>query len=170
MINQLQNSHSQIRVLCSDVFALNTSTTSNADVLSGAYIRNTDDFASFATQFETYRIRAIRFDVYDINPAATVVGYFSTWHDEIAFGAAPSFTMANTVDGPDSQTVPPGTGKIQFSWVATGTLENEFQNVLGSNNVPFDFGGLRFFLNAGTGPGGKYNVFVKAVVDFRGRK
>jgi len=168
ILGQMQNSHSQIRVVCGDSRQLNSATTNAGGTVTGADVRATDDFTSFASQFETYRIAAIRFEVYDFNPSNIVVAVFSTQHDVVP---APSTftapTFANVIDAPDSQLVAPGTGKAVFDWFAHGTEENEFQ----SDSIPVinDFGGLRFFLNSASAVAGKYLIVTKAVVDFRGR-
>jgi len=168
ILGAMQNSHSQIRVICGESRQLNSATTSAGGTVTGTDVRNTDDFTSFAAQFETFRIAAIRFEVYDFNPANVVVAVFSTQHDVIPTGssyAAPTF--ANVIDAPDSQLIPPGTGKVVFDWFAHGTLENEFQS---DSITPIqDFGGLRFYLNSAGAVSGKYLIVTKAVVDFRGR-
>lgn len=172
MISALQTSHSQTRVLCQETYNQNTQTASYVSTFSASNVRATDDFQSIAQQYETYRISAIRFDVYDIAGNNATPGFFSTWHDEILYGATPSFTMANVVDGPDSQIVPPGTGKISFTWIPKGTIENGFQSVTAASS-PVDFGGIRLAVSAGasgfTANAPKFQIIMKAVVDFRGR-
>jgi len=169
-ISDLQNSHSQITVLCQDTYTLNSPTTAGTGILAGPQIFNFDEFQSFAAQFETFRIRAIRFDIYDVNPSNTAVAWFSTFHDQFTAGNQATFTQANVIDGPDSQTVPPGTGKITLYWRAHGTLENEFVTDDDSAvTTPTQFfGGLRFASTAGTAAL-KYSIVIKALVDFRGR-
>lgn len=170
-ITDLQNSHSQITVLCQDTFTLNSPTTAATGILAGPQIVNFDEFQSFAAQFETFRIRAIRFDVYDINPANTAIAWFSTFHDQFTAANQANFTQANVVDGPDSQTVPPGTGKTSFFWRAHGVLENEFVTDDDSSvslATQF-FGGLRFASTASSANTSKYSIVIKALVDFRGR-
>jgi len=170
IMSELQNSHSQIRVMCNDTFTLSTSTTAGAGgSYSGITVRNTDEFASIAQQYETYRITMIRYDIYDINGAIPTVGYFSTFHDEINSGGSITWTLASVLDGPDSQAVPPGTGKISLIWKATGTLENQFQTTGTLLAQVLDFGGLRYYLNSAATAAPKYLVSIKAVVDFRGR-
>jgi len=168
ILAQMQNSHSQIRVICGDSRQLNSATTNSGGTVTGADIRGYDDFTSFAAQFETYRIAAIRFEVYDFNPANVVVAVFSTQHDVVPSTltyTAPTF--ATVIDAPDSQVIPPGTGKVVFDWFAHGTEENTFQS---DTVAPInDFGGLRFFLNSAAAVSGKYLIVTKAVVDFRGR-
>jgi len=168
ILGQLQNSHSQIRVICGESRQLNSATTGAGGTVSGIDVRTWDDFQSFSAQFETYRIAAIRFEVYDFNPANVVVAVFSTQHDVVPSTLAISPpTFANVIDGPDSQVVPPGSGKVVFDWFAHGTAENQFQS---DTVAPInDYGGLRFYLNQAATTSGKYLIVSKAVVDFRGR-
>jgi len=172
ILAQFQNSHSQIRVLCSETFNQNTQTAAYISTFSAVQIRATDDFQSFAQQFETYRIVAIRFDVYDIAPNNPTPVFLSTWHDEVLYGASPSFTAANVLDAPDSQVVPPGIGKVALTWMPKGTLENSFQSELAASS-PIDYGGIRISASAGasgfTSNTPKLQIVMKAVVDFRGR-
>jgi hypothetical protein len=168
ILGQMQNSHSQIRVICGESRQLNSATTGAGGTVSGVDVRTWDDFQSFSAQFETYRIAAIRFEVYDFNPANVVVAVFSTQHDVVPSPlslTAPTF--ANVIDGPDSQVVPPGSGKVVFDWFAHGSAENEFQS--DTVNPINDYGGLRFYLNQAAAASGKYLIVSKAVVDFRGR-
>lgn len=94
--------------------------------MAGPQIALFDEFTSFSAQFQTFRIRAIRYDIYDINPSLSTVGWFSTFHDEFRADAQPVFSQRNVIDGPDSQIVPPGTGKLTLYWRAKGILENGF--------------------------------------------
>lgn len=170
-ISTLQNSHSAVVVLCSDYVTLNTGSAVSglvAGTLSLANIRNMDEFASMAAQFETFRVRAIKFDVYDINQGNPATNAFSTFHDVAQPGS--SFTpppLATTIDGPDAKNVPPGLGRQSFYWRAKGTLENEFQST--DVGASLDFGGLRygFFGTQTSTP--KFQIITRAIVDFRGR-
>jgi hypothetical protein len=170
-IASLQNSHSQITVLVQDTFVLNSGTTVSVGNFAGPQIAIFDDFVSFATQFETFRIRGIRFDVFDINPANTATGFFSTFHDQFTAANQPVFNLSNAVDGPDSAVVPAGTGKASFYWRAHGTLENQFVTTDDAGvTLPTQyFGGLRYVVSTSTATTPKYQVIVKALVDFRGR-
>jgi len=167
ILSSMQNSHSQIRVLCSDSFTFNTATATASAYYSCNAVRNTDDFASFAAQFETYRIVSIRFDVYDVNPGNPTPVALSTWHDVIPSGSTLTVTVPGVLDAPDSQLVPPGSGKVALTWMARGTTENQFLSDAPGSTPP-DFGGLRAASPAGTA-GSKLYIIMKAVVDFRGR-
>lgn len=172
ILSSLQNSHSQIRVLCTETFNQNTQTAAYVSTFSASNVRATDDFQSFGQQFETYRIVAIRFDVYDVAPSNATPVFVSTWHDEILYGATPTFTQANVLDAPDSQLVAPGTGKAMLTWFAHGTQEHDFQSDEAASS-PVDFGGIRVAAGAGatgfTSNAPKLQIIMKAVVDFRGR-
>lgn len=168
----LQNSESTITVLCNDTLTLATSNAANglvAGTITASQVRGTDDFISMMEQFNMYRIRAVRFDIYDINQSVAATNVFSTFHDVVPFGSsyAPP-PLALVVDGPDAKNVPPGMGKQSFFWRAKGTNENQFQagDTIGA---PEDFGGLRYAFYSGTLASPKYQVMVRAVVDFRGR-
>jgi len=170
-ISELQNSHSQIVVLCKDSFGLDIGTATSRGIIAGPQIALFDEFTSFAVQFETFRIRAVKYDIYDVLPNSPGTAWFSTFHDEFNAGAQPVFTLANTIDGPDSLLVPPGTGKATLYWRAKGTNEMSFVSDDGEsvNTVTRYFGGLRYFIAAGTATSGKYQVVVSALLDFRGR-
>lgn len=162
-IAQFQNTHSQVSIMCSDSNAVNLGTSIPNSQESFSNIVATDEFISMAAQFNTFRVRAIRFDVYDINPALSAPNFWSTYHID---GGNPPETLANILDRPDSQSIPPGSGKLSFTWRPKGTLENSFQAV-GSY---VDFGGLAWYVNAtASGTVQKYTVVLKAIVDFRGR-
>lgn len=174
MLSSMQNSQSQVRILCSTTFEV-TTTTSGAEIqgyFAGPQVRNTDDFGSLAAQFEEYRVRAIRFDVYDINPSTAVAHSFSTFHSR-STGDITAFPFAEVVDAPDSQSIPPGTGVAHFTWVAHSTDELAFQTTLQSTDPALQpavsFGGLRWAVANANATGRKWQVSVKAIVDFRGR-
>lgn len=167
-ISTLQNSHSQIRVLCNLQFQLNSSTTGASNYYSGLTVRNSDDFISMATQFDTFRVTAIKFEIYDINSVSGVFSVWSTFHDVLT--SVPAYTFEQVTDGPDSKSISPGTGKEVFYWRAHGMPEMEFQSTTSPGGAPvYDFGGLRVYLNSAGGSFAKYQLIMKAVVDFRGR-
>lgn len=168
----LMNSESNVTVLCNTTQTLATGSSASGLVagnFTGANVRGTDEFTSLAQQFNTFRIRAIRFDVYDINPGVPATNAFSVFHDVAPYNTTYNPPpIANVIDGPDAKSVPPGTGVASFYWRAHGTLENDFQagDVQGA---PSDFGGLRYAFYSPTLSTDKYQVVMRAVVDFRGR-
>lgn len=172
IMSHLQNSHSQIRMLVNQSINIGIAATDTIGNYTAANVLLSDEFISLRVQFETYRIMAIRFDIYDANTGVPTTGVFSTFHDSTN-GSYPAFTFAQIIDGPDAQVCPPGTGKLSLTWFAHGTNELEFQTTA-SAPVPgvYDFGGLRYSVSPSPGVGTtplKYTVLVKAVVDFRGR-
>jgi hypothetical protein len=171
-ISNLQNSHSQITILCQESYSLYTNTANTVDVYAGPQVTVTDEYQSLISQFETVRIRAFRFEIYDLNPAVPSNGWFSTFHDQFPLTAQPVYTAANVVDGPDVAIVPPGIGKVVLYWRARGTLENSFVTTdqASVSNPAIFYGGLRIFIPSFATAGTlKYNIVMKALVDFRGR-
>jgi len=166
----LHDSSNHIQVLCSDDAEQTISTTQNTSfTICWTNITLFDDFISMAQQFNEYRVRSIQFDVYDINPSVPNAAVFSTVHDVYTTGTLPNYTFANVVDGVDSQSIPPGLGKISLYWRGHTTNERAYQTVVNTNSSP-DFGGLRGFVFQGTTAGQKFRIITKAVVDFRGRR
>lgn len=124
----------------------------------------TDDFASFISQYREFRVRAIRFDIYDVQPSSVpVVNYWSTYH--VVGGSVP-VDAENVVDRPDSRSVAPGDGKSTLSWVAHSIPEMAFQSTTNFNGL----GGLSYYSVANQPvTNTKYSIVAKFVVDFRGR-
>lgn len=168
ILAQQQNSHSQTRVVCGDTYTITPTASAQSGLVTGATIKLTDDFVSLANQFETFRITAVRFDIYDINPGNIAASAWSTFHDTTT-GSYSGFPLNQVVDGADAQIVPIGTGKISFTWMAHGTEEAGFQSTTNTGTV--DFGGLRYSVGAGSAATQqqKFQIIMKAVVDFRGR-
>jgi len=170
IIGSMQNAHSQIRLICGDYSTLATSASATTfGTYSGSNVRATDDFVSMAQQFETYRISAIRFEIYDVNPNLSVFSSFSTQHDVVPSGATfGTPTIQSILDAPDAQLPVPGGSKAVLSWVAHGTEENNFQSTT-TGGTPSDFGGLRYFVGSPGSAASKFQIVIKAIVDFRGR-
>jgi hypothetical protein len=168
MITQLQNSHSQIRVLCNTSSTLPVTTTAAVTLFDTAFVRGFDEFASVAAQFDTYRIKAIKVDVYDVNQAVSVSNGASTFHQVYTTQTAPTFS--EIADGPDFRIITPGNGKITLHWMAKGVVENEFQATTTTGATDTDFGGVRFYTGAGVATAVKFQYSIKAIVDFRGRR
>lgn len=124
----------------------------------------TDDFASFITQYREFRIRAIRYDIYDIQPNSSVVNYWSTYH---TISGTVATDAESVMDRPDARSVSPGDGKVSLAWVAHSIPEMAFQNVSSFNGL----GGLSYYTVSGTAVGNsKYTIMAKYIVDFRGRQ
>jgi hypothetical protein len=172
VLSQLQNSHSQVTLCCTDEFGLSVATSPTSGILAGSQIRLFDEFVALGGQFQTFRIKRIRFDIYDLLPNLGSLAVWSTFHDVNTTGSQYVPSPSNTIDAPDSQIVAPGMGKISLFWTAKGTTENEFQSTnVGSGAPAMDFGGLRYYIaGAGAAVPNRFQVFVKAIVDFRGRE
>jgi len=124
----------------------------------------TDDFTAFITQYREFRIRAIRFDIYDIQPNSPAVNYWSTYHT-IA-GSVPT-DAESVMDRPDARSVAPGDGKVSLAWVAHSVPEMAFQLTTAFNGL----GGISYYAVAGQAiSNSKYTVMAKFIVDFRGRQ
>lgn len=163
IISHAQNSESMATIVIGAAVSIPVATTTSNTGLSFVTIASEDDFASMAAQFATFRVRAIMFDVYDYNPNVVGQAFAATFHQA---GSNVPITFQNTVDRPDSQVIIPGADKRTFIWRPKGTLENEFQAVTGF----IDFGGLAVSVLGGpAAAANKYQVLIKAVVDFRAR-
>lgn len=168
MLTDLQNTQSQVRVEIG--FSISFSTTTGPDqtgIYSHFSLRGQDEWQSMVQQWQMYRVRAIRFDVYDINPNVVCFSAWSTFH-ETSQDSAPAFTFNQVLDGPDAQLPTNGAPKLRFTWMAKGPAEMQFQNVDSDAQDAVDFGGLRWAIGAGAAAS-KFQVVGKAVVDFRGR-
>lgn len=165
-IQALKEAGSTTRVLFTLEFPIGTLTSGpNENILDWANIRGDTDWGAFAQQYLTYRVVAIKYDVYDINPANTATGIFGTYH--IGNPAAqPAYTgKLHVLDSPDSREVPPGSGKESFYWKGIGPREQAWYNT-GDTDT---FGGLRFSVGTAASSAPKYSVIQTAVIDFRGR-
>lgn len=159
-------SEGQIRVVCGhQVNQSFASGTASGGTIAFAELLGTDDFTSFAGQYQEYRVRAIKFDIYDINPnSSTIVNYWSTFHQ--VSGSVP-VGQEDVMDRPDARSVAPGDGKATLCWVAHGIPEMQFNSV----NVNPGLGGLSFYASPSAAvSASKYTIMTKFIVDFRGRK
>lgn len=163
-ISAAQNNQSLCTIVCGDLFSVNAATTGASTVFSFNSITATDDFVSLAAQFNTFRVRGIMFDIYDVNPTVVAIGTMATFHQSNSIVAG--HTQANIMDRPDSQLVAPGSGKITLYWRPKGTEENNFQGVGGFT----DFGGMSINVPGVTTAATKYQIAMKAIVDFRARQ
>lgn len=170
VMSSLTESSSLVNVLVEDSFTIDTSASSaNGLVYSFTQLAKADDFLSLIQQFNLFRVKGIRFDIYDCQPnSSNGTCFFSTYH--VAGGQTQaSPTLQDVVDGPDSGLVPPGQGKLQLTWMPKGTLELQFQ-AASAPGASSDFGGLRAFVTQSTATiTARWRVIVKAHVQFRGR-
>jgi len=154
----------QIRVVCSYRAEFGFATVATGFSVSFPELVSTDDFASFAAQYQEFRVRFIWIDVIDLFGTAGASNFWATFHQ--VGGAAPT-GIEDVVDRPDSRSISAGEGKISLAWVAHGIPEMAFQSVSSYDNL----GGLVAYLGStSVAQGGRYSVVVKFGVDFRGRR
>jgi len=166
-IQAVKASGSITRVLFTVELPIGTLTSgANESHFDWSYVRGDTDWPSYASQYLTYRIAAIRYDVYDVNPSNVATGIFGTYHIANPTSTGTVYDgKLHVLDSPDSREVPPGTGKESFYWVGLGPREKSWYNV----NDTDTFGGLRFSVGTAAASAAKYSVIATAVVDFRGR-
>jgi len=165
-LSAYNQSEGQIRVVCNTHTELATSATSiTPGIIDFSNLAASDDFISISQQYTEFRVRSIRFDIYDINPSAVpVVNYWSTYH---RVGGNVAVDIESVLDRPDSRAIAPGTGKDTLAWVAHSMPEMQFQSVDNYNGL----GGLSYYLSqTTTAVNPKYTISAKFVVDFRARK
>jgi len=168
MIQAVQQSESQIRCLVGDIVDLSATTTGGVGFYDINNLLGTDEFNSLIQQWQTYRVTAIKYDIYDVNSGVAVLNNWSTFHDDYN-GSPAAQTRANVADGPDSRTLSVGAGQTTLYWVAHGVEENRFQADSTSGAAAQRFGGLRYYIGSAGAVTTKYQLVVHAVVDFRGR-
>lgn len=170
MISAVKETESQVRIIIGDVLDVFTATTGG---VNGTYDFNAlmsgDEWSSMIQQFNLFRVRAIKFDIVDVNPSQPVLNTFGTFHDN-TMGTVVPYTRANIADLPDSRVLSGGTGQTTLYWVAHGTTEMGFQAATSLGTPSEYYGGLKYFLGQTTTATPKYTITVHAVVDFRGRR
>lgn len=164
LLSSYNVSEGQIRVVCGYVGTLSPQAPISGIVGFGELLA-TDDFVSFAAQYQEFRVRAIQFRIYDVNPnSAATINYWSTYHQ---IGGSVPVGQEDVMDRPDSRSVSPGDGKTTLSWVAHGIPEMQFNPTTANPGL----GGLSYYSSpASTIAGTKYSILAKYIVDFRGRK
>lgn len=156
-------SEGQIRVVCGYRGELSQSTTSGGGIVAAGELTATDDFTSFIAQYKEFRVRAIRFDIYDLAPTQnSAINFWSTYHQ---VGGSVAVGFDDVVDRPDSRAIAPGTGMVSLAWVAHSTPEMTFQSTTSYNSL----GGLAYYIGGGPTVTNKYSIIAKYIVDFRGR-
>lgn len=164
MVASMRSNEAATPILVKGVFGLSTATTAAGTIYSIGNLTAEDDFVSLAQQFTTFKVKAMRFEVFHTNPVQGAQIAMSTVH--LDGGSVTNLvTQASVVDGEDSKYLDAGAGKQVFYWNARGTLENAFQ----STTAYTDFGGLRYYIEATTGTVPVGRVIVTAQVIFRGR-
>lgn len=165
ILQQLSQSESQIRVSCNVRAEITPgSSVGTPTITSFGYntCANSDDFISLSAQFTEFRIRAMRFDVYDVQPNASVLNYMGTSHTQDTTAT----TLENILDRNDSRSLTLGQGKTSLSWLAHAIPEMEFQSCTSFINL----GSFNLYVSPQIAvTGAKYQVVCKFIVDFRGR-
>jgi len=163
-LQSYQESEGQIRVLCNVRTEISPGSAATSGLVDFSALAGSDDFVSFSAQYLEFRVRAVRFDIYDIQPnAPSTINYWATYHQ---VGGTPPQTFENIIDRPDSRSVAPGDGKTTLAWVAHGIPEMAFQSVNSYNGL----GGLVNYISPSSAVSGtRYTIIAKFVVDFRGR-
>lgn len=164
MVASMRSNEAATPVLIKGVFGINSTATAAGSLYSVTNLVAEDDFQSLAQQFNTFKVKAMRFEVFHTNPGTIVPIVLSTLHID-GGNVTPLVSQASVVDGEDSKYLDAGAGKQVFYWNARGTLENQFQ----STTLYTDFGGLRYFNEATTGNFTIARIIVTAQVVFRGR-
>jgi hypothetical protein len=168
MISQQRSAGSLSVIDIKSTFDIGLTSGGGAATVTFTQVAGADDFVSMAQQFNEFKVKAMKFDVFHTNPSSSTPIVFSTLHSNF-FGDPPSTwaTEQSIVDAPDAMYLEPGSKKQSFYWNAMGTAENEFQDVNSFNN----FGGLRWYVRPTTGGTGVVTAIVvmSAIVVFRGR-
>lgn len=169
MISDIKQSESQIRLLAGDAVDLGSLTTDTLGTYGFDNVFASDEFVTAIQQYNLFRIRAIKFDIYDINPNQPVFNAWGVWHDNYET-TIPAYTRANVTDLPDSRVISGGTGQTTLYWVAHGTAEMQFQAASTAGSPAQRFGGLKFFIGGSTAAVSKFELVVHVLIDFRGRR
>lgn len=162
MISAVKESQSIVQVCVGEDFELNNAT---LGIFSFGRLRATDEFSSFADQYETYKVAGMRFDIFDEAPGNYSRSIFGTYHG--TGGGTPPASYAEVVDLPDANHVAPGTGKLTLYWYPSGPTENGWYNV---SDATIDFGGLAAAVGTPAVATPKFNCRIIYVVHFRARR
>jgi len=166
-ISSMRVSESSTMVLCKTTFRILTSTTAPLNQeWTYPQVAATDDFVSLAQQFNEFKVKFMKFEIYHTNPTATAFAVASTCHASVS-GPLPSTwtSEAAIVDAPDAKYLQPGSEKQVLYWNASGPQENEYQDV----NSFINHGGYRSLLDQSATSQALGTVIATACVVFRGR-
>jgi hypothetical protein len=167
VISHFRTQESSTTILCKSAFDVVTTQTASNNVIDTATIVGTDDFTSMAQQFNTFKIKAVRFEVFYVAAPGGPPIYVSTYHSVYDINPPSTVTSRDgIVDAPDSQILIQGGGKQSFYWNALGTIENGFQAVDGYSRL----GGLRYYVPITQANALAATIIMTAEVVFRGRK
>lgn len=166
-LSNMDASQSLVNTVMEGVFTIAGGTTASSATYSFANIKAISDFVNFSNEFNLFRVKGIKFEVYDTVPNSQGTAYWATYH--IAEGQTAPSTLGSITALVDLRIVPPGDGKTTLTWVPTGTKELQFQSA-NSTGTSIDYGGLVVYTPASTAPApSRWYVVVKAHVQFRMR-
>jgi hypothetical protein len=167
-IASMRGQESSTVVLCKSSFRVTADTVAPLTTdWSYPQIAGTDDFISLAQQFNEFKVKFMKFEVYHTNPSATANTVVSTVHGIFTGGIPTAYqTEASVVDAPDSKYIQPGSEVQKFYWNASGTPENNYQSVSSFQN----YGGYRSYTDQVTTSQLVCTVIATACVVFRGRR
>lgn len=164
LVQAYASSEGQIRVICGVRTELGVGATPAGGTIGFLNLASSDDFVSFSAQYVEFRVRGIRYDIYDVAPNSTpAVNYWATFH---TVDTTVAVDAEDVMDRPDCRSVTPGDGKATLAWLAHGIPEMEFQATTSYQRL----GGLSYNLVSSANIPTKYVVTAKFVVDFRGRR
>lgn len=166
MVSNARYNESATMVLVKAVTGVDTAAAAASRVYSFNELAQEDEFIAMASQFQLFKIKAMRFEVFHTYPTNTVPVVMSTFHTDGAQGTN-ILGQANTVDGPDSKYMDPGAGKQTFYWNGTNSLEKLYQSPSSFTSL----GGLRWYAESSGGAAGLplLRIIVTAQVVFKGR-
>lgn len=165
MVSNQRSNESAVPILVKGVTGISTAAAGGSGVYTFNEITQEDDFLSLGAQFRLFKIKAMRFEVFHINPSNTVPIVISTFHND---GSLTGVTgQASTVDGEDSKYLDPGDGKQVFYWNASNATEKLYQDVTSFTS----FGGLRWYRETGSTNVDVplVRIIITAQIVFRGR-
>lgn len=164
-ISGMRSNASSTMIVAKTVSSISVGTTAQSYTITYTQLTASDDFASMASQYNTFKVKSMRFEVFHVNPSVATPVAVSTVHGEVNGDYPANYVSEQAIiDAPDAQYLEPGSKKQVFYWNARGTLEKAFQDV----NTVTNFGGLRFYVAGGTAQTA-YQVIASFVVVFRGR-
>lgn len=165
MLEQVHMSHEQIRVVVSSTFPVIGGSTGFTNNYGYVTVVSSDEYQSFAAQYNQFRVVGARFDVYNLTPNAGIPVAASTFHSDLVNPPAASYL--NVIDASDAKMVI-GNERNSWFWLATGPDERSFQETTNTVSTVVEHGGLQLALPAPSS-GLTLQVVCKFIVDFRGR-
>lgn len=165
MVSNQRYNESATPILVKAVAGVSTAAAAGSGVYTMNELGQEDDFASMAQQFRLFKVKAMRFEVFHINPSSVVPLVMSTFHSDGSLAGVTG--QPATVDGEDSKYMDPGNGKQVFYWNASSPEEKLYQDPTSF----VSFGGLRWYRESGSTAVDVplVRIIVTAQVIFRGR-